>query len=107
MMLQYQVKVLRDVENKVLNRRELILQIHHAGAKTPTRSEVREVVSSMFSAPQNLIIVKNLRTLAGTNVTEAHVHIYRDERTLQEVEPQYIKTRNFGKREGKEERGEK
>jgi small subunit ribosomal protein S24e len=107
MMLQYHIRVLRDVENKVLNRRELILQIHHAGAKTPTRSEVREAVSSMFSAPQNLIIVKNLRTLTGTNVAEAHVHIYRDERTLQEVEPQHIKNRNFGKREGKEGKREK
>jgi ribosomal protein S24E len=101
-MLQYQVKVLRDVENKVLNRRELILRIHHAGAKTPTRSEVREVVSSMFSAPQDLVIVKSLRTLTGTNVTEAHIHIYRDEKTLQEVEPSHIKIRNFGKSEGKE-----
>ncbi len=100
MMLQYQVKVLRDVENKVLNRRELILRIHHAGARTPTRGEVRELVSSMFSAPQNLIVIKSLKTIAGTNVTEAHVHVYRDEKALQEVEPQYIKARNFGKRGG-------
>jgi len=103
-MLQYQVKVLRDVENKVLNRRELVLRIHHAGARTPTRDEVRRIVSSMFSAPQNLVIVKNLRTIAGTNVTEAHVHIYRDEETLEEVEPEHIKIRNFGKKEKKEER---
>jgi len=91
---------MRDVENKVLNRRELILRIHHAGARTPTRGEVRELVSLMFSVPQNLIVVKSLKTIAGTNVTEAHVHAYRDEKTLQEVEPQHIKARNFGKREG-------
>jgi len=103
MTLQYHVKVSRDLENRVLNRRELVLRIHHAGARTPTRSEVRELVSSMFSAPQNLVIVKNLRTIAGTNVTEAHVHIYRDEKTLQEVEPKHIKIRNFGKEEKKEE----
>jgi len=104
-MLQYQVKVLRDVENKVLNRRELILRIHHANSRTPTRSEVREVVSSMFNTPQNLIIVKGLRTIAGTNVTEAHIHMYKDEKTLQEVEPQHIKIRNFG-REEKGKKGE-
>jgi len=99
-MLQYQVKVLRDVENKVLNRRELILRIYHVGARTPTRSEVRGLVSSMFGALQNLIVIKSLKTVAGTNVTEAHVHVYRDEKALQEIEPQYIKARNFGKREG-------
>jgi small subunit ribosomal protein S24e len=103
-MLQYQVKVLRDLENKVLNRRELVLRIHHAGTRTPSRDEVREMVSSMFSAPQNLVIVKNLRTIAGTNVTEAHVHVYRDEKTLEEVEPQHIKIRNFKKKEEKEGR---
>lgn len=107
MMLQYQVKVLRDVENKVLNRRELILHIHHANARTPTRAEVRELVSSMFSAPQNLIVVRNLRTVAGTNVTEAHVHIYSDEETLKEVEPEHVKARNFGKKEKEEKKGEK
>jgi ribosomal protein S24E len=106
MMLQYQIKVLRDVKNKVLNRRELILWIHHANAKTPTRSEVRDIVSSMFSVPPNLIAVKSIRTSTGTNATEAHVHIYRDEKTLQEVEPQHIKIRNFGKREEKREREE-
>jgi len=104
MMLQYQAKVLRDVENKVLNRRELVLRIHHAGARTPTRDEVRRMVSSMISAPQNLVIVKSLRTIAGTNITEAHVHIYRDEKTLQEVEPQHIKIRNFGKKKEKSEK---
>jgi len=107
MTLQYQVKVLRDLENKVLDRRELVLLIHHAGARTPTRGEVRELVSSMFSAPQNLVIVKNLRTITGTNVTEAHVHVYRGEKTLQEVEPRHIKTRNSGKKEGEEEKGKK
>ncbi|MEM4576672.1 MAG: hypothetical protein QW701_04335 [Candidatus Nezhaarchaeales archaeon] len=100
-MTQYQVKVLRDVENKVLNRRELLLQIDHTSARTPTRSEVREVVSSMFGAPQNLIVIKSIRTVSGTNVTKAHVHIYGDEKALEEVEPKYMKLRNFGKKEEK------
>ncbi|MEM2362962.1 MAG: hypothetical protein QXQ20_04625 [Candidatus Nezhaarchaeales archaeon] len=105
--MQYQVKVLRDVENKVLNRRELILRIHHANTRTPTRAEVRELASSMFSAPQNLIVVRSLKTITGTNVTEAHVHIYRDEKTLEEVEPKHVKIRNFGKREEEKEEGKR
>jgi len=102
MSAQYQVKVLRDVENKVLNRKELILRIDHIGSKTPTRNEVRELVSSMFSVPSNLVIVRKLRTLTGTNVTEAHIHVYKDEKSLQEIEPEHIKLRNFGKKEEKE-----
>jgi len=104
MSVQYQVKVLRDVENKVLNRRELILRVDHIGSRTPTRNEVRELVSSMFSAPANLIIVKSLKTLTGTNVSEAHVHVYKDEKSLEEIEPKHIKLRNFGKEKEEEKK---
>ncbi|RLF12667.1 MAG: 30S ribosomal protein S24e [Thermoprotei archaeon] len=99
MSIQYQIKVIKDLENKVLNRRELILRIDHINYRTPTRAEVRELVSSAFKVPINLVIVRKLRTLTGTNVTEAHIHVYKDEKTLHEVEPEHIKLRNFGKKE--------
>lgn len=108
MLAQYQVRVLRDVENKVLNRRELIIRIDHVRSKTPTRDQVRELVSSMLSIPASLVIVRELRSLTGTNVSEAHVHVYKDMSSLEEIEPEHIKRRNFGEGEAKrEEKGER
>ncbi|MDI9620106.1 MAG: hypothetical protein QFX33_04810 [Candidatus Nezhaarchaeota archaeon] len=105
MSMQYQVKVLRSVDNKVLNRKELVLHVDHSGSKTPTRDEVRGLVSSMLGVPLNLVVVKSLKTLSGTNVTEGHIHVYGDEKALEDVEAKHIKLRNFGKKD-EESKGE-
>lgn len=96
-----ELKIIDDKENKLVGRRELIVEIDHFGGGTPARGEIRQKVAEMVKVPAKLVVVRRLETEYGLNVSTALIHIYSSEDRLRRIEPEHVIRKNFG-----EERGE-
>mgnify|MGYP000123676927 CR=1 FL=1 len=102
---EFEVELVRDFENKVLERRELELQVFHVGKGTPSRIELRKRVAEMLKVPLECVYVRSIRTEYGTGVSRARVHVYSDSKRALAVEPEFVIRRNAPP-EGEEEAGE-
>ena len=92
--------ILNIRENKLLGRREALVEALHLNASTPTRQEVREWVAKQLGVDVANVFVRRIRTSYGVGKSLAEVHIYGDSKLARVLEPLYILARNLGE-EGK------
>ncbi|MEM0027592.1 MAG: hypothetical protein QXT53_06220 [Ignisphaera sp.] len=84
------VTVVREAENKLLSRIEVELYLEHITRGTPSRKEIQKILSSIYGAPEDSIIVKRILSEYGRGSSKAHVHIYLDKNIIRSVEPRYM-----------------
>ncbi|MCD6278738.1 MAG: 30S ribosomal protein S24e [Desulfurococcales archaeon] len=82
--------VIRERDNKVIGRLEVYCIITHVGRGTPSRKELIEVMSSLYSKPPELVVVKYIRSDYGIGRSRVKVHIYESVERLKSFEPEYI-----------------
>ena len=87
-------------ENKLLERREALVEALHSKASTPTRQAVREWVAKQLGVDVANVFVRKIKTSYGIGRSLAEVHIYSDPKLAKVIEPLYILARNLGE-EGK------
>ncbi|WP_148682385.1 30S ribosomal protein S24e [Pyrobaculum neutrophilum] len=87
-------------ENKLLGRRELVVEALHREASTPTRQSVREWVAQQLGVDVVNVLVRKIKTEFGVGRSIAEVHVYSDSKLARAVEPLYVLARNLGE-EGK------
>jgi len=87
-------------ENKLLARRELLVEAVHQNASTPTRQSVREWVAKQLGIDISNVFVRRIKTEFGRGRSLAEVHVYNDSKIARVIEPLYILARNLGE-EGK------
>lgn len=87
-------------ENKLLARRELLVEAAHLNASTPTRQSVREWVSKQLGVDVSSVFIRRIRTQYGLGKSVAEIHVYYDSKLARAIEPLYILARNLGE-EGK------
>ncbi len=95
----YSLANIRD--NRLLGRREVVVDIWHLGASTPTRLEIREWVSSALGVPMDVVYVRRVYTEYGVGHSLAEVHVYDTPETANAVEPLYVRIRNMPKDQAK------
>ena len=100
---EFEVELVRDFENRVVERKELELLLFHVGRGTPSRFEVRKKVSEMLKVPIECVYVRKISTEYGTGISRARVHVYGDPKRALEIEPRYIVERNEPPEERREE----
>ncbi|MGZ4932240.1 MAG: 30S ribosomal protein S24e [Halobacteriota archaeon] len=88
-----QIEVTEEVNNTVLNRKELKVKVLHP-AGTPSRVEVKNAVAAQFNVSPELVIVDNMKTAFGKKETAAYVKIYESTELAQELEREHILKRN-------------
>ncbi len=98
-MTEFEVKIASEYDNKLLERKEYIVEIRHPGQSTPSRYAVRERFASMLGVPIDLVIVRSLSTRYGTNLTIGRIHVYKNPDAVK-IEPEHIIKRNAPKKEG-------
>jgi len=86
--------VVRERDNKVIGRLEVYCVVTHIGKGTPSRKELVEAVSSMYSKPPELIVVKYIKSDYGIGRSRVKVHIYESVERLRSFEPEYILKRH-------------
>lgn len=95
----------RDIYNQVLKRREVAFFTEHGIAATPKLYDVRKQLATRYGANEDLVFVRRLRTLAGTNRAVGEAEIYDSVEDARSLVPKYIIARNLPERHkaGKED----
>ncbi|HDD34320.1 MAG TPA: 30S ribosomal protein S24e [Thermofilaceae archaeon] len=94
----FKVEVLEEWENKLVERRELIVRINHPAGGTPPRAEVRSEIAKMLGVDADLVYVRSIRTEYGMCESVARVHVYYDVGRALKVEPEHVIRKNRGER---------
>ncbi len=92
-------------ENTALGREELTAQVFFSEA-TPSRSDVIKAVAATTKSKENLVVVRKLQGNYGGGSATLTAHIYKERETLENVEREYMRTRNTVKEEPAEEKSE-
>jgi ribosomal protein S24E len=88
-----QIEVIKEENNKLLNRKQLQLKIQYEAA-TPARKEVRDKVAADFKIEPERVIIDNMQTAFGKKEATAYVKIYESAETALQIEQEHILKRN-------------
>ncbi|ABL77857.1 30S ribosomal protein S24e [Thermofilum pendens] len=88
------LRIIQEKVNKLVGRRELLVEIHHQGSGTPSRRDVAEALRNMLGTGGSAIVVRKLVTRYGQGVSEALIHIYDSDVKMKMFEPKHILRRN-------------
>ena len=99
-----EVKIVVSKENPLLRRKEVQFRVEHGPqSKTPGRLEVRKALAVELKVGEELVLVKDMRTLTGTGTAVGHANVYETAAQAKLVEPEYIVKRNSPPEKPKEE----
>jgi small subunit ribosomal protein S24e len=99
-----EVKIVSSKENPLLKRKEVQFKIEHGPQnRTPGRLDVKKALATKLKLGEELVFVKNMRTLTGTGTAMGHANAYETAEQAKLVEPKYIIKRNSPPEKPKEE----
>jgi small subunit ribosomal protein S24e len=99
-----EIKIVTSKENPLLKRREIQFKIEHGPqSKTPARMDVKKALAAELKIGEELIFVKDMRTLTGMGTAVGHANAYETAKQAKTVEPEYIMKRNNPPEKQKEE----
>lgn len=81
-------------ENRLLGRREVLIEVTHPNSPTPTRQAIRELVARQLGAHLNNVVVRKIETEYGVGRSTAEIHVYQDPQSARAIEPLYMLARN-------------
>ncbi|MDW7732653.1 MAG: 30S ribosomal protein S24e [Methanolobus sp.] len=87
------IKIIKEKNNALLNRRELNLDIGFDGA-TPSRDQVRGRIAAMLNVPLELVIIQKMDNEFGKQAVNAYVKIYENTERMKQIEADYVLKRN-------------
>ncbi|MDI9393901.1 MAG: 30S ribosomal protein S24e [Euryarchaeota archaeon] len=87
------IKILKDKNNPLLNRRELDFTVKYEGS-TPSRSDVKNKLAAMLNAPLELLVIQRIKTEYGMQESKGYAKLYEDAERMKEVEQAYVLKRN-------------
>ena len=74
------IRILKDKNNALLNRRELDFVVKYEGS-TPSRSDIKNKLAAMLNAPVELLVIQRIK-------------LYEDADRMKQVELGYVLKRN-------------
>jgi ribosomal protein S24E len=81
-------------ENPLLERTEVNLRVEHEGTGTPTRDEIRNQLAGMMGAKEDTVIIDNMHTEFGHQLTVAYAKVYDSVDSAKKFEKEHLLTRN-------------
>ena len=95
--MSFDVEILEEKKNLLIDRIELKVAINHFGKGTPNRLELKKKISALKTSNEKLTIVKDIQTHFGATQDLAKIYIYDNAEELQYFEPFHIQVRNLPK----------
>lgn len=105
--MAFQLKVLKNINNQLLNRKELQLEITHTNQPSPDKKTVTSELSTNYSIPSEQIYVYNMCTKQGLHKTLAKASMYNSFEDLKKAERAFVVTRITGEKVSKVPRRQK
>jgi small subunit ribosomal protein S24e len=98
------VKIISTKENPLLKRKEVDFRVEQdPKVKTPSRLEVKKVLAAELKINEEMVFIKKMRTMTGTNIALGIANAYETAGQAEFIEPEYIRKRNSLPEEPKEE----
>jgi small subunit ribosomal protein S24e len=100
-----EIKFVSIKKNPLLNRKEVDFLIEQK-TKTPSRLEIKKNIADKLKISEEIVFVKKMQTLTGSNITVGIANIYETPKHADLIESNHIKKRNqpqeIQKKEAKE-----
>lgn len=90
-----ELKILSEIENKLLERKDLRFEIYFGKRQTPKLSEVRDLLVAQKNLNPNLTVIDRIDQEYGMNKVKVYAKVYDNEEALK-VELRHILRKNFG-----------
>jgi small subunit ribosomal protein S24e len=99
-----EVKIVSMKDNPLLKRKEVDFRVEQGPkGKTPARLEVKKALAAELKMSEEVVFVKRMRTMTGTNTTVGVANAYETVEQAKFIEPEYIIKRNSPPEEPKKE----
>jgi ribosomal protein S24E len=79
------MKIVNEKDDKLFSRKEALLELEFSG-KTPSKDEVKNVVSDFLKVNKDLLIIKNIKQRYGANIVNILAYTYKDLNSLNKFE---------------------
>ncbi len=90
-----ELKITSTKDNPLLKRKEVGFRVEQGPrGKTPQRLEVKKALAAELKIGDELVFVKKMRTITGTNTTVGVANAYETAAQAKLAEPEYIIKRN-------------
>ena len=83
------IHVRKYLVNKLLDRKQFVVDLLHVGHAAPNREEIKDLVASKFKADKNLVVIFGLQTKFGGGRTTGFGFIYDSQDSMKTIEPQH------------------
>ncbi|NWF97139.1 MAG: 30S ribosomal protein S24e [Candidatus Thorarchaeota archaeon] len=97
------IDILREFENKLLQRKEIDFRIEHVGSTTPSRTDVKAKVVAQLNSDPACVVITRLGSKYGIGMTRGSARIYSTPEQLRLIEHAHILKRHEPKKKKKEE----
>lgn len=89
-----ELEIVENVENRLLQRREIKFKLKHEGMPTPSRRETKEKLAETLGVNQDLIIIEKIASLHGKAESSGIARVYESKEQLESLEPKYLLNRD-------------
>jgi small subunit ribosomal protein S24e len=83
------VRTRKFLTNRLLARRQFVVEILHPGRANVSKSDLSEKLASVYKADKARVVVFGLRTQFGGGRTTGFGFVYDDEASQRKFEPRY------------------
>jgi small subunit ribosomal protein S24e len=90
-----ELKVRQEGYNALLRRKEILAEVDHDEAGTPSRMDLRKAIASKYGTKPENVYVIDIETKTGTQTALCEVQVYDDNEGAQRTVPKHIRTRNL------------
>ena len=102
-----EVKIVSTKKNSLLKRKEVDFRVEQGlKGKTPARLEVKKAIAAELKINEDLVFVKKMKTMTGTNTAVGVANAYETVEQAKFIEPEHIRKRNIPPEKPKEEEQE-
>jgi small subunit ribosomal protein S24e len=88
-MAKASLTVRKQIENKLLDRTQFVVDLKHSGDRAPTRDEIKDLITTKLKADKTRVVVFGLHTQFGGGHTTGFALIYTSTDALKQIEPKH------------------
>jgi small subunit ribosomal protein S24e len=88
-MSKFTLTLRKQIENKLLDRTQFVVDLKHSGTQAPTREEIKDIISTKLPADKARVVVFGLHTQFGGGRTTGFGLVYKSLDALKVIEPKH------------------
>jgi len=88
------IDIIKQTENKLLDRTEIKIKIEHHGQAVPTRADFLSKISAQLNKERNQVVLIKMEAKYGMGVSIAIIHVYESAERAKAVEREYLLKRS-------------